>query len=707
MKINKKITSSLIILLISIFFFLFFLFYFYNKKPSFAQQDQPPPRPSAVSNIVISDITTSSLKISWDHSSNTLYYKIQRGYQIIGSTTNNYFIDTDLAPNTVYRYVIESVNQYYGNENKYVSMGTYSNVAIATTSPTDYYDFYLSSFGALNVVQGHDLYVNVYFKITNFVTTTYYDYDICLSVLETSTSTSADFFQLRGSYRCNEGDKYLWRPVNFSFPLRIKTSSSTPLGKHTVKISAKAIHYSKKPPDFYLTKELIIPFNVIEKPKLPLKKQSLEPLPELPLKRQWEENMVKYGRRHCSLNYGRWGCCGWEGGVWYYDGMRVFYNILDYTKDETFYVCTTFFKYIKEGKSYRQVVFERNGRIWGWRLFTTGLTTDYFRTGDELSKQAVLLMAENGAFASFLERKNIQYAISSIAVREISYAIIAYLDSEKLGQPESPNLRVYLDILLGHFDQWFNLENSPQPFIQPFYVGLATEALIRYFEEKEQDPRIPFYIKQALDFMWDYMRVELSNGDITLLYTDKKDPWEGGYPYISPGLRDLNLLIAPAYAWYYSISGDREYIRRGDLLFQAGVKGAWLDNGKQFSENYRWSFDYLKYRDNFVLTPFYPKSTSVYPYDLSIRLFHKSISPYLITYGFILRNISTSTIINNYTFNLASFPKNDFILPYSVKVLTNKDKISLEVYTSRDIKAKITSLNPSEYITGEFKVLKR
>ena len=692
MKSNKKILFFLIISFILISFFSIIYFFLSKNQPSFAQTTEPI-RPSAVSNIVISDITTSSLKISWDHSSNTLYYKIQRGYQIIGSTTNNYFIDTNLVPNTVYRYVIESVNQYYGNENKYVSMGTYSNVAIATTSPTDYYDFYLSSFGALNVVQGHDLYVNVYISVT----TSTNDYNIYFYQEESPQGVSVEF----------PDGNYIWRPFFASRVLRIRTSSSTLLGRHNVKISAKAVHYNQKPPNFYMSKELLIPFNVIEKPRLPLKKQSLEPLPPLPLKRQWEENMINYGRRHCSLNYGRWGCCGWEGGVWYYDGMRVFYNILDYTKDETFYVCTTFFKYIKEGNSYRQVVFQRNGGMWGWRLFTTGLTTDYFRTNDELSKQAVILMSKRGAFSSLLERKRLWDAVPSDRVREISYAIVAYLDAEKLGEPEDPNLKVYLDILLGHFDQWFNLENSPQPYIQPFFVGLAMEALIKYFEEKEQDPRIPFYIKQALDFMWDYLKVELPNGDVTFLYTDKKNPIEGGYPYIFSGLRDLNLLILPAYGWYYSISGDRKYIERGDKLFEAGVKGAWLANGKQFSQNYRWSFDYLKYRDNLVLTPFYPKSTSVYPYDLSIRLFHKNITPNSITYGFILRNISTSTVINNYIFLLASFLKNEFILPYSVKAFTNKDKINFEVYTSRDIKATITNLNPLEYITGEFKVLRR
>ena len=31
---------------------------------------------------------------------------------------------------------------------------------------------------------------------------------------------------------------------------------------------------------------------------------------------------------------------------------------------------------------------------------------------------------------------------------------------------------------------------------------------------------------------------------------------------------------------------------------EGGVEGAWLDQGKQFSQNYRWSFDFVKWRLN-------------------------------------------------------------------------------------------------------------
>jgi hypothetical protein len=58
----------------------------------------------------------------------------------------------------------------------------------------------------------------------------------------------------------------------------------------------------------------------------------------------------------------------------------------------------------------------------------------------------------------------------------------------------------------------------------------------------------------------------------------------------------LNLLVAPAFAWVYLQTGDITYRDRGDKVFAGGVRGAYLDGGKQFSQNYRWSFDYVKWR---------------------------------------------------------------------------------------------------------------
>jgi hypothetical protein len=46
----------------------------------------------------------------------------------------------------------------------------------------------------------------------------------------------------------------------------------------------------------------------------------------------------------------------------------------------------------------------------------------------------------------------------------------------------------------------------------------------------------------------------------------------------------------------YQQTGDTTYRDRGDQVFAGGVTRAYLNNGKQFNQNYMWSFDYVKWR---------------------------------------------------------------------------------------------------------------
>ena len=50
------------------------------------------------------------------------------------------------------------------------------------------------------------------------------------------------------------------------------------------------------------------------------------------------------------------------------------------------------------------------------------------------------------------------------------------------------------------------------------------------------------------------------------------------------------------YGWVYQQTGAQIYRDEGDELFNYGVAGAWLDGGKQFSQNYRWSQKYVEWR---------------------------------------------------------------------------------------------------------------
>lgn len=66
---------------------------------------------------------------------------------------------------------------------------------------------------------------------------------------------------------------------------------------------------------------------------------------------------------------------------------------------------------------------------------------------------------------------------------------------------------------------------------------------------------------------------------------------------------DLNLLISPMFEWLYKQTGQSRFRVRADTIFEGGVKGAWLVGGKQFNQNYMWSFDQVKWHGAVAPSP--------------------------------------------------------------------------------------------------------
>jgi hypothetical protein len=56
--------------------------------------------------------------------------------------------------------------------------------------------------------------------------------------------------------------------------------------------------------------------------------------------------------------------------------------------------------------------------------------------------------------------------------------------------------------------------------------------------------------------------------------------------------------VAPAYAWYWNLTGDTLSLNRGDELFQHALDDPahTIWSGKQFSQIYKWTFDYVRWR---------------------------------------------------------------------------------------------------------------
>ena len=296
---------------------------------------------------------------------------------------------------------------------------------------------------------------------------------------------------------------------------------------------------------------------------------------------RWERQMRVYGEKHCATLAQ---ASGDEAlAATYYDMIRVMYQITDYTGDAVWKACA-----LRACNVYRDAyVLRHRGQVPGYWNFTTGLRIDFEHSGDRRSREAVLLLSQAAAYspdATPLGRT--QHIDLS---REVAYAIVGYIDAEALGQPRRTRRAALVDQAYGHLDQWFaqlvwrDSNGKVTTQFSPFMVGLTAHALIKDWEQTGDVRLIPA-LTRAADWLW-------ANAWIR---PDRAMWYEAAHPIKTAP--DLNLLIAPLYAFLYRQTGDLKYRDQGDALFAGGVDLAWLTSAKQFNQNYWWSFDYVRWR---------------------------------------------------------------------------------------------------------------
>lgn len=293
----------------------------------------------------------------------------------------------------------------------------------------------------------------------------------------------------------------------------------------------------------------------------------------------WSDNMLKYGDIHGRALSDPAVSDEQKLANCYYDAAWVYCQIAEYTQD------TRWFAYVINAlEIYRDKYLIPNAfKAPGYWNFSHGLLAHYKRFQSEISKDALIQLSLNAAYCP--DTTPLDWTADSTLSREVAYAIATYLNAEFVGAPRRERLYDLVEQALGHIDQWFVSKKAS--YVRPFMVGLTAHALRQYYDQVNQDPRILSWLDIALESLWKkFWRPKAK----AFIYGNSDTPED---PLPAP---DLNLLIAPAYAWQWKMTKKRKWISRANLIFIGGVEGAYLGNAKQFNQNYRLSFEYVKLR---------------------------------------------------------------------------------------------------------------
>lgn len=310
----------------------------------------------------------------------------------------------------------------------------------------------------------------------------------------------------------------------------------------------------------------------------------------------------------------------------YYDGARVLYNLYELFDDATLNNATIESYRLRANEIISRSYLEYQFAASGYTRFPHGLFFDYEITGNQRSYDALVSLLTTRSGANFIVPTAVDAEVRYS--RETAYAIQVYTWADKIGRPNShPEYQQgFIDYALGHLDQWHtgnfvNPTNANNQFKNPFMMGLTMAALIEYYDNVYQDSRIPPAIKIAIDDMWSDgswwpdMRNPEPVGDASSYASYA--PGYGGFRYklkwvtdhFEPALNDLpsspdvnaddNMLIAPAYIWYYKFSGDSVYKDRAEDIWKGWVTNGFVGYDKQFNQGMRWTYDFINwYRES-------------------------------------------------------------------------------------------------------------
>ncbi len=301
---------------------------------------------------------------------------------------------------------------------------------------------------------------------------------------------------------------------------------------------------------------------------------------DLPFTHTYDSVFEQWGETHWGRSAGQW-------EYTYYDRALAWYAAWWRTGDA---------KYLERGhtdvKAYRDdYVLPNDGHATPKWVFTEGLAIHYLLTGDEASKTAIDLMARWMVQAGWLDNMmTTQYQDGRIQGRTVMAQLVA------LEVTGNALFRERLDTGVDNLLEWYNQAGGDGSWDMKSYCdGQANfqvahailDVLQRYYDLVNPDPRIPPVVKNSLDRMWLFW-----NPGAGFNYIG--DPAEDPCPGVgsTAASKDLNLLIVPAFAWYYEYSGDATYLNRADEIWDTGLVTTFWSGSKQFNQSFMRSWRY-------------------------------------------------------------------------------------------------------------------
>lgn len=345
---------------------------------------------------------------------------------------------------------------------------------------------------------------------------------------------------------------------------------------------------------------------------------------------KWERQMIEFGHRTASiLDPENPHSDPIRRRAQYYDAGWIFYQIGEYTGDDEPWA-----SYARLADTvYKTGYLEPNDYVaQGFRRFPHGMFESMQR-GFDVTQEDMERLRDKPSYSKPFRPVVDKVGAASRLSREIAYAVQANVYAEKAGASRKIDdgkvrLSAFIPWMGSHLYEWRTQKFQGGEItgrVAPFMFALSAHALIEFYEweiANDRDPNEYWPKEFPLDYHgkgrtkpyihWETIEDALLDTALWLAtearmqsHPDRRllVALDGGYTAFryedvgnSKASPDLNLLIAPVYAWLYKISGNYEYRKIADSLFGGGVSNGYMAPGKHFNQHYRLSFLYLKWR---------------------------------------------------------------------------------------------------------------